>query len=263
MKNQFLMPPLKVIFLSFILGLCSYFYFPLWIHFDFYVSLGLAMVLFLFLTLLACFFARQWKEIIVLSSICILATQMVFRDEIPILKYILLSERNIDLIPKNKVVPGVCCLELEGFVFEPKWMVSKSFQHKSKDIKGRDNSHTEHFVLIPMINKAEPNESIRFLAIEDNLYRFHQWQNENLIPKFAIVLPETEDLKELTLEWILNYPEIQKGQITWLRLYESKEWYFQSTKQLFLLISFVIPILWFFVGFVWFIRVGIKYLEPN
>ncbi|TGL90217.1 hypothetical protein EHQ68_01930 [Leptospira congkakensis] len=260
MKNQIFIPPLKAIFLSVFFGISSFFAFPIWMSFDFYIAFCLVLVLFSTSTFLVCFFAGQWKEVIVLSSILILITQFYFRDEFQVLKYIQLSETNSDLMPKNKVVAGVSCLELEGFVFEPKWMFSKSFYHKSKDIKGRDNSHSSHFVLIPLVNKNEPKEGIQFLSIDDNLYRFHLWQKENRVPTFALVLPETEDLKKLTLEWITNYPEIQREKITWLRLYDSKKWYFQNTKELVLLISFVVPILWFLVGFVWLVKMGVKIL---
>lgn len=248
----FRMEPIQVLLVSVSLGITAYcgnlvyFYADSdWNHFaTVFLYFGVGFAFFTFF--------GKWKEGIVISLVSIFLVQFFFRGEINEVKF--LQSKAGEMLPTNHPKIGDSFFYLQGYQFSANWHYSKILTQVSHDQKGRENRHTSHFLLIPLIHHNFPNEPIRFLYVAPNAYVYNHWLNQKEFPTFARVEAITPDLRVVIKEWEHQYPEVPKGNLLPLSLYESKEEFFQSKTDFLLLLSMITPGLWFSVGFFWAIH---------
>lgn len=200
----------------------------------------------------------KWKEVIIFSFIVVFILQFSFRSEMRSLSHLRMYDP--ESIPTNLPKDGFEFLKLEGYRFSDHWDLSDSITHKTRDAKGRDNSHTSHYEIFPLVNQKNPEEPIRLMDVAKDRYLYHIWRQQDFMPNFAKILPETKDLQSTLKDWEKKYPTVAKNKITWLALYESRESYLDSQASLLLFLHLMTPTVWFFVGFVWIVREGLHSL---
>lgn len=177
--------PIQVLFLACSLGLTAYSGFlvnlyanPLWSYFvtgALYLAVGLVFFQWF----------GKWKEGITISLFAICLLQFSFREEMNELQF--LQKTANQKHPTNNPKDGDPFFYLEGYDYASNRNYTNFIRHESRDQKGRDNSHTNHFYLVPLIHRNFPNEPIRFLYIAPNAYLYNQWHKEKTFPKFTRV----------------------------------------------------------------------------
>lgn len=254
----FRLEPIHVLLISCILGLTAYFSFFLCLHLHIHFRFLVIAFLYLVVNLFLVFQFGKWKELITISVLGIFLFQFGFREEMEELYS--LREKTNESHPINQPSKEDPFLFLSGYQFSTNGHFTKSIHQKSRDHKGRDNSHTSHYVLIPIVNKERPSERVRFLYVAPNYFLYHRWRERNVFPNFARLEKETPELVSVTKEWENQFPNLKKEKIIWVNLYESKEDYIESKSSFFLLLTFILPGLWCSVGLVWGIRLVFRSL---
>ncbi|TGK78488.1 hypothetical protein EHQ24_18240 [Leptospira noumeaensis] len=190
------------------------------------------------------------KVSFIIVTICILVFLFYFKEEFQIVREIELSLKEKTLVSNESKNFNSKFFLLDGYHLDPQLILSTSIYKKSHDHKGRDNSHTSHYVLIPLRWKEDANTEIHFFALESSLYRFHHWQEERVHPNFGVLIPPDEDHQKLLREFSEKHSVSLSDSIRFVSLYESPEDCIQSKLSLINLVLFVFPFLWALVGLV-------------
>ncbi|MBL0954692.1 MAG: hypothetical protein IBJ01_08000 [Leptospira sp.] len=238
--------PVSILFISVVMVFSTYLGYLGWLEWENLISIFVSF--FVYIASVLCLFRilGKWLVLLSLSFVSIWVLQFAFRAELKTLKSV--WEVPPEGFPKNEPRNGFEFLELDGYTLDKNLILSKAIQHKSRDAKGRDTSHTSFYEMIPLMSDKDPSEPIRFFFLDQNLFRFHNWLELGVKPRFAKILPESMDFRILLQTWEQKYPEAQKGNVVWISLYETKEDYVQSTSSFFLFLSLIPSGIWFLVG---------------
>lgn len=238
--------PVTILFISVVMVFSTYLGYLGWLEWENSISVFVSLLVYFAIVLFLFRILRKWLVLLSLSFVSIWGLQFAFRAELKTLKSI--WEVPTESIPKNEPRNGFDFFELEGYTFDKNLILSKAIQHRSRDSKGRDTSHTSFYEVIPFVSDQDPSEPIRFFYLDQNLFRFHRWLELRVDPRFAKILPDSTDFSILLQSWEQKYPKTKKGNVVWISLYETKEDYVQSTSSFFLFLSLIPAGIWSLVG---------------
>ncbi len=257
MKHPFFVASGKVIFLFGWIFLSIWF----WQHIEFPFAVFITIASQVLLVFLFYRWNQLEMETVLFSivTISVLIFLFYFKEEFQIIKEIDLSFVRHEKIQRDPKDLKTKFFQLDGYHLDREFSFSTSVYQKSHDHKGRDNSHTSHYVLVPLRLDFDPNSEIQFFALEPNFYRLNLWFENRMNPNFAVFLPPSKDHQTLLKQYSEKYMVSLSPNLRFVHLQDSPEVYVQTKKGFIYLVVLTIPsifTIWFMGSSfrVWFRR---------